>query len=149
MEKISWLLDAKLNHTMTIIQSKIVDITAHHEECYSFLTNMNNYHLLLPKDNISDWVSDDLMCSFKIQKMYKLELVYSAGHPFSKIHIKSGSSSPFSFDLFAHLEERNHETSAQLICEADINPFLKLMVEKPLNNLFNYMAERLSKVHQK
>lgn len=134
---------------MTTIESNKVNVAASQQTCYNFLSDMNNYNLLLPKDSISDWSSDKEKCSFKIQKMYKLELVYTAGTPFSKIHIKSGPASPFAFDLYAHLSETEGHTTAQLICEADINPFLKMMVEKPLNNLFNYMADRLSKVHQK
>ncbi len=134
---------------MTTIESNKVAVTATQQECYDFLCDMNNYQLLLPKDSISDWSSDIEKCSFKIQKMYKLELVFTSGTPNTKIHIKSGPGSPFAFDLYAHLTENNHQTSAQLICEADINPFLRLMVEKPLNNLFNYMADRLTKVHHK
>ena len=57
---------------MTRIESKKVAVNCPQAECFEFLTDMNNYELLLPKKNISDWNSDEKTCSFKIQKTYKL-----------------------------------------------------------------------------
>lgn len=133
---------------MTRIESKKVTVACSAEECYEFLTDLNNYELLLPKDKISNWESDERKCSFKIQKTYKLELLYVNGIPYNEVHIKSGESSPFKFTLNIQLQETSGHCLAQLICDADINPFLKMMVEKPLNNLFDYMAERLAKIKE-
>lgn len=131
---------------MTKIESKEVNISADAKTCYDFLLNLNHYELLLPQDKISDWKSDEKNCSFKIQNTYKLSLKYQDGEPNSKILVTSGEGSPFSFDLYIHLMDQGGSTGAQLVCHADINPFLKMMVQKPLNNLFDYMAERMVKV---
>ncbi len=131
---------------MTRIESKKVQVNCSQAECFEFLTDMNNYELLLPKKNISDWSSDSKICSFKIQKTYKLVLEYISDTPTSQINIKSGGKSPFSFLLDVNLVEKDGTTEAQLVCDADINPFLKMMVQKPLNNLFDYMAERIAVV---
>jgi len=131
---------------MTRIESKKVQVNCSQAECFEFLTDMNNYELLLPKKNISDWSSDSKVCSFKIQKTYKLVLEYVSDTPTNQINIKSGGKSPFSFTLDVNLVEKDGGTEAQLICDADINPFLKMMVQKPLNNLFDYMAERIAVV---
>lgn len=131
---------------MTRIESKEVVISANEKVCFDFLMDLNNYELLLPKKSISNWESDEKSCSFKIQKTYKLAMKYSESEPTSKILVVSGEGSPFSFDLYINLSGNGETTSAQLVCHADINPFLKMMVEKPLNNLFDYMAERMVKV---
>jgi hypothetical protein len=130
---------------MTRIESKKVTVNCSQEECFEFLSDMNNYELLLPKKNISDWSSDEKICSFKIQKTYKLVLEQVGGTASSQINIKSGEGSPFKFTLDINLAEGT-TTEAQLICDADINPFLKMMVQKPLNNLFDYMADRIAVV---
>jgi carbon monoxide dehydrogenase subunit G len=131
---------------MTRIDSKQVDIQAPIEECFQFLMDLNNYELLLPKDKISDWSSDEKKCSFKIQKTYKLSLLYSESTPSTNILVKSAKGGPFSFDLNINLVDQGSSTKVQLVCDADINPFLKMMVQKPLNNLFDYMADRMTKV---
>lgn len=130
---------------MTTIESKKVIVNCSQKEVYNFLCDMNNYELLLPKKNISDWKSDEKTCSFKIQKTYKLVLEHIGGTEFNQINIKSGEGSPFKFTLDINLNNEN-TTEAQMICNADINPFLKMMVQKPLNNLFDYMADRIAKV---
>ncbi|MCB9188612.1 MAG: hypothetical protein H6600_10125 [Flavobacteriales bacterium] len=131
---------------MTRIESKEVLIAANDKVCFDFLMDLNNYQLLLPKDKISDWKSDEQNCSFKIQNTYKLSMKYSESEPTSKILVVSGEGSPFSFDLYINLGADEGSTRAQLVCHADINPFLKMMVQKPLNNLFDYMADRMVKV---
>ena len=130
---------------MTRIESKKVTVSASQQEVFEFLSDMNNYELLLPKKNISDWKSDEKTCSFKIQKTYKLVLEHVGGTEYSTVNIKSGEGSPFKFTLDVNLAE-GPTTEAQLICDADINPFLKMMVQKPLNNLFDYMADRIATV---
>lgn len=127
---------------MTKIESKKVTVKCAQAEVYEFLTDMNNYELLLPKKSISDWSSDEKTCTFKIQKTYTLTLEQVGGTPNSQINIKSGEGA-FKFTLDINLKEENGATESQLICNADINPFLKMMVVKPLNNLFDYMADRL------
>lgn len=130
---------------MTRIESKKVIVNSSQQEVFGFLSDMNNYELLLPKKSISDFKSDKKTCSFKIQKTYKLVLEHVGGTEFNAINIKSGDGSPFKFTLDVDLAE-GISTEAQLICNADINPFLKMMVQKPLNNLFDYMADRIAKV---
>lgn len=130
---------------MTKIESKKVEVNCQQTEVYEFLTDMNNYELLLPKKNVTDWSSNEKNCSFKIQKTYKLELEQVGGTPSSQINIKSGDGA-FKFTLDINLKEVGGKTEAQLICDADINPFLKMMVMKPLNNLFDYMADRIAVV---
>lgn len=131
---------------MTKIESKEVVISAKIEDCFNFLLDMNNYELLLPKDKVSHWQSDEKQCSFKIQNTYKLSLVYHSSTPHNVVLVKSGPDAPFTFDLTINLTPTDAGIKAQIVSNADINPFLKMMVQKPLNNLFDYMAERLMKV---
>ena len=133
---------------MTKIESKEVRVSAPISKCYNFLLDLNNYELLLPKDKVSHWESTEKECSFKIQHTYKLSLIYKSSTPESSVLVVSGPDSPFKFELNINLEEIEGQTKAQLVCNADINPFLKMMVQKPLNNLFDYMAERLVKINE-
>jgi len=43
-------------------------------------------------------------------------------------------------------ENGENESEAFLICEARVNAFLKMMIEKPLSSLFNHMSDKLSRV---
>ena len=107
---------------------------------------MNNYEQLLPKGKITNWKSSQDKCCFKLQNVYTLELIHDHSTENNIIHIKSGPASPFTFDLDLYLKHTEKTTIAQLKCSADINPILKMIIEKPLNNLFDYMADRLAEI---
>ncbi len=130
---------------MTIIESKKVTVDANAQSVFAFLSDMNNISKLLPQDKILDWKSDEKSCSFKIQKAYTIGLNFVAGVAYSNIEYCSADGSPFSFSLNTTLLDLDGKTEAQLICNADINPFLKMLVVGPLQNLFDYMADRLGR----
>lgn len=135
---------------MTEITSNKAEVAANINTVFDFLNDMNNYELLLPKDKISDWKADGDHFSCKVQNTYKIALVKKGTTENNSIHLVSAEDSPLKFNLDVKLESvSDTETQAQLFCEADLNPFLKMMVLKPLENLFNYMAGRLEKVYAK
>ena len=46
-----------------------------------------------------------------------------------------------------HLVENGGLTEAHQIFEAELNPFIKMMVEKPLKNLFDHIADKMVELH--
>jgi len=133
--------------SMTRIESKQVSIGKPAQELYSFLQDMNNFQLLLPQDRISEWKSDGTSCSFKVQGAATIGLKLDGGEAPGLIKMKATEKSPFPFTLDVHLDEANGVTTAWQEFQADLNPFIKVMVEKPLKNLFDHIADRLVKVH--
>ena len=51
--------------------------------------------------------------------------------------------SPFSFTIDVHLDANDEGTNAYQIVNLDLNPMMKMMVEKPLRNLFDHISDRL------
>lgn len=133
----------------TEIKSDKVLIKASSQEVFDFVTDFNNIVQLLPEDKISDWQSTEDDCSFKIQNAAIIPLVKSTIEPHSKINIVSGEKAPFPFTLEVYLSDHEDGTESYLVFNGEINPFLKMMVVKPLTNLFNYMAHRLETIHAK
>ncbi len=128
----------------TIIESKHVEIARGSADVFEYLMDFNNIKTLLPQDKISDWTATTDSCSFKIQNAAVIPLVKSGNTPHSKINIVSGEQAPFPFTLEVNLiEKAANLTEGYLYFEGDINMFLKMMVVKPLTNLFDYMADRL------
>ncbi len=134
---------------MTEITSNKAEVNADIDTVFNFLTDMQNYKLLLPLDKISDWHADGEHFSCKIQNTYKISLKKNGTKDNSEIYLVSAEDSPLKFTLTAKLTPTSdNSSSAQLFCEADLNPFLKMMAVKPLQNLFDFMAGRLEKVHE-
>jgi len=133
----------------TKIESNKVTVNANQSTVFTFLTDFNNIKSLLPQDKISEWTSTEDACSFKIQNAAVIPLVKDSTVPTEKINIISGPKAPFPFKLVVFIEkiEGTETCIAYFNFDGEINAFLKMMVVKPLTNLFNYMAEKLQEVH--
>lgn len=125
------------------IESQRVTVNAFPEKVFAFLSDANNLKELLPTDQISDFEGTEKTCSFKVQGGITITLVQDNLVPFERIEMKSGEKSPFPFTLTIFLEEIDDKTVGYIDFDGEVNAFLKMMVQKPLTNLFNYMSQKM------
>lgn len=133
---------------MTTIESNHVEVAAKQQEVYNFLMDLRNLQELLPQDKVSEFQADESQCSFKVMGAYTIGLENDSNVAPSNIVLKSKDGAPFSFNLDIKINELNDQSKVHMVSQADINPFMKMMVEKPLRNLFNYIADQLHKKFQ-
>ena len=126
-----------------IIKSDRIDVAASKNEIRDFLLNCNHYHLLLPEDKISNFTATENQCSFKVQGGIKIQLIQDGIDQDGNVLLKSGANSPFPFSLSAKLNEEGPNTSGEIEFDGELNSFLAMVATKPLQHLFNFMADRL------
>lgn len=132
---------------MTRLESNKVSVPALPSEVAELLSDLNNLKKIMPLDRISDWISDDKSCSFKIQNLAKIGLNLKSTSD-TLIEMESSSDKPFPFNLSVHLTPQDDSVDAQLIFEGNMNPMLKMMAAKPLTNFFNMLADNLVKLYK-
>jgi len=130
------------------IESKKVRINASREEVFNYVSDLNNFKDLLPMDKISDWESRKDFCSFKIQGTATIDLHLEKAESPSSLHLKGGEKAPFPIALDIFFDEADGLTEVYQEVVAEVNPFLKMMVQKPLTNLFDFIADRLQEKFQ-
>lgn len=128
---------------MATIESKKVTLNTSQEEVFTYVKDLNNLIDLLPQDKVSDWKGGEDACSFKVSGGYKIGLAHKTLSPHSQIVLSSTEGSAMKFDLDIRFDNDGDQTRAGLTAELDVNPFMKMMVEKPLKNLFDYIASKL------
>ena len=117
------------------------------QRLFDFLSDMNNFEKLMPEGKIEKWESSEDQCEFTIKGMARIGLKKETVESPGKILISSFGKVPFSFKLDILLEEKSNEsTEAHMIFKGDINPFMKMMVEKPLKNFFNMLVDKASEL---
>lgn len=128
---------------MTRIESQQVELNQSPSEVFSFLSNFINYEKLMP-EQVTDWVSDGETCSFSIKGMASLGMAFETKTPDSEIRIKRNGKAPFDFFLICKIENGDtaQTSKLRLFFDADLNPFLKMMAEKPLSNFLNLLVNR-------
>lgn len=115
---------------------------------YAFLIDMNNFEKLMPSEKIEKWDSTVEQCEFTIKGMARIGLKRIDSVEPTSIKVESFGKVPFKFTLDILLSEVSAaETEAKIHFEGDINPFMKMMVEKPLSNFFNMLVDKASKLN--
>jgi carbon monoxide dehydrogenase subunit G len=131
---------------MAKIESKEVTINEKSSTISQFLGNLNNLQKLMPEDKISDWESDEDSCRFQIKGLAKIGMRKSSEDS-SKVVMESEGKNPFDFTLTINLDEKGDDTTAKILFDGKMNPFMKAMVEKPLTNFFNMLVDKLAANH--
>lgn len=132
--------------SVTKIESEKVEITNSAEKVFNYLSDFNNFEKLMPSQ-VTNWTSTSDECSFTINGMATIGMKIIEKSPFSKITISSHGKVPFEFKLFVLLTETGANTSiGQLTFESVMNPMIKMMVEKPLGNFFNMLAQKMKDI---
>lgn len=131
-----------------VIESEKVIVNCGREQVFTYVSDMNNIINLLPQDKVSEWKSSENDCSFKVQNTAVISLVKEGDEAPAKLFLKSGEKSPFPFTLTIHVEDlEDGNCEGYILFDGKVNTFLKMMVEKPLTNLFNYMSNKLKEIH--
>jgi hypothetical protein len=129
---------------MSRIETEIVAVNKSQEEVFNKLNDFNTFKHVMP-EQVTNWQSTSDTCSFKIAGMATVGMRRTSSTPHDQIHIVSeGGKLPFDFILDTVIKSTSETTcTVQLIFEADINMFLKPMVEPPLRNFFNMVAAKM------
>lgn len=110
------------------------------EALRAHLLDLRNLEPLLPQDKIKGFSGSEDEVSFKIQGGLEIQLTRTAdefGGDFLRLQ---GGGAPFTFHLDLHVVESGEHARAFVRCEADLNPFLRMMAQKPLEALFQHIA---------
>ena len=125
---------------MTEIRSRSVRVTVPADELKAHLLDLRNLGEMLPQDKVSGFNGSEDSVSFKIQGGLEIRLTRS-GLEFEGPRLRlQGGGAPFSFHLDLQVQEVQGGTEASVVCEADLNPFMKMMAQKPLEALFQHIA---------
>lgn len=128
---------------MAKFESEQVLLQADAQKVYHFLGDFRNFEGLLP-DQVSNWQADESSCSFTIQGVASLSMCISEKTPYTNIHIVSCGKNPVQYTLDCFLrEEEPGRCFAQLEFDAALNPFMKAVASRPLQNFVSLLAEKL------
>jgi carbon monoxide dehydrogenase subunit G len=152
--------------TMTMGTEKYVSevkTIAHPQQVvYQKLANLENLKPLLkpeniekvreqipnaPEINIEDFEATPDNCSFKISPVGKVGMKIVEREPEKTIKLTGDGTVPFQFYFWIQLVPADdNECKLRLTLHADLNPMIKMMVNKHLKDGIDKMAEAISRI---
>jgi hypothetical protein len=134
---------------MAEFTSDVKTISFPQEKIYAVLSDMANLEKVknrIPEDKITDFSFDSDSCSFSVNPVGKIRFSIIEREPSKTIKLTTDRS-PVEVTLWIQLKEAlENETKMKLTLRADLNPFLKPMLSKPLQEGINKIADVLATI---
>lgn len=126
---------------MTRIEIEKREIHAPQQKVFEYLADFTNYKELMP-DSVTHWEATADACTLQMAMLPKISMQVAERIPHSSIFIKG--SGPFDFTLTIHVDPvGENKCISGMVFEADINAFMKVMIEKPMGSFFGYMTKKV------
>ena len=132
---------------MSNFESSVKVIPYSQERVYNKLSELSNLEAVkdrLPKDKVQDLSFDSDTLSFSVSPVGKLTLQIVEREPSKCVKLET-TNSPLPFNMWIQLVATGEEEcKIKVTIGMDINPFMKAMVQKPLQEGLEKMVEMLS-----
>ena len=134
---------------MANFESSVKVIPYSQERVYAKLSDLSNLESVkdrLPEDKVQDLSFDSDILSFNVSLVGQITLQIVERDPCKCIKLAT-TNSPLPFNMWIQLvETAEEECKIKLTIGMDINPFMKAMVQKPLQDGLEKMVEMLSMI---
>lgn len=134
---------------MANFESSVKVIPYSQERVYAKLSDLSNLESVkdrLPEDKVQDLSFDSDILSFNVSPVGQITLQIVERDPCKCIKLAT-TNSPLPFNMWIQLvETAEGECKIKLTIGMDINPFMKAMVQKPLQDGLEKMVEMLSMI---
>lgn len=134
---------------MTKFESSVKVIPYSQERVYNKLADLSNLESIkdrLPQDKVKDMSFDTDTLSFNVDPVGQLTLKIIEREPCKCIKFET-INSPLPFNMWIQIvSSADEECKLKITIGLDINPFMKAMVQKPLQEGLEKMADMLSMI---
>lgn len=131
----------------TKIESRIGQLNCNDESIYTFISNFNNFKQFVPADKVQDFESTEDSCRFGVPNIGKVGLRIIEREPFNTIKVTGDGMANQQFVLWIQLKQvADLDTRVKVTIKADLNPMLKMMAQKPLQNFVDKLVEAMEKI---
>ena len=126
------------------IEGRKIVVNKSSKQLFEMLKNPADYKDLMP-DSLTSFESREDGFKFGLKGMPEIALKIDNVSD-AQVVLKSASSS-LDFALTGAMNPLNeNQTEVQLLFEGKFNPFIKMMVEKPLQNFINNLTDKLEQI---
>lgn len=134
---------------MSKFESNVKDIPFSQKQVYSKLSDLNNLESIrnrVPADKIQDVRFDEDTLSFNVSPVGELTLKIIEREPYKCIKFQT-IQSPMPFNLWIQIVPvAEEQCKLRLTVGIDINPFMKSMIQKPLQDGLEKMADMMAMI---
>lgn len=127
------------------LEGRKIVVNKSSKQLFEMLKNPEDYKHLMP-DSLTSFEHREDGFKFGLKGMPEVALKIADLVENEKVVLKSASSS-LDFSLTGNMNAINEtQTEVQLLFDGNFNPFIKMMVEKPLQSFLNTLTDKLEQL---
>jgi carbon monoxide dehydrogenase subunit G len=134
---------------MSDFTSEIKTIPHNEDKVFDMLSDLSNLERVrdrIPQDKIRDFTFDRDTCSLAIDPVGSIQFKIIEREPNKTIKF-STTNSPVQLTMWVQLKQvAERDTKMKMTVRADLNPFIKPMVSKPLQEAIDRISELIAQL---
>lgn len=134
---------------MTEFTSEVKTISYNDTDVYRVLSDLRKLELVkdkIPEDKITEFTFNEDSVSFRVDPIGKVTFLVVEREPNKLVKFRSDKL-PFDVFLWIQLVSKaERDTRLRMTVKADLNPFIKGMVEKPMKEAVDKISDMLAQL---
>lgn len=134
---------------MTDFVSEVKTIPYNEDRIFEMLSDLSNLEKIrdrIPEDKIKNFAFDRDSCSFAVDPVGSITFQVVEREPCKTIKFTT-TNSPVPLHLWIQLKQlEENDTRMKMTIRADLNPFIKPMVSKPLQDALDKISEVIARL---
>jgi carbon monoxide dehydrogenase subunit G len=128
---------------MNNFESRDGRVNVNEEVIFKFVTDIRNFERFIPGDKVKNWHATKELCSFEVPYAGKTGFNIAQKIPYSEVdYCGKGMNTDFTFKIWI-LKDIDNKSIVKIIIGAEINPVLKMMVSKPLEEFLEKLISEM------
>lgn len=130
----------------SIFESRYGKVSASAREVFIFVTDIRNFEQFVPPNTINNWKAEKESCSFSVPMLGTVSVRLHEKSEFSKVEFQGDALKKEDFLLTLNIYENvNGSAGFNIILSADLNPMMKMIAVKPINQFLEMLATEMEK----
>jgi hypothetical protein len=116
------------------------------EEVFLFVTDIRNFKRFVPEKTITNWHAERESCSFSVAMLGTVSLRLLERIEFTKVVFDGDALKKNDFSLVLNISGNiNSGSEVKISLNADLNPILKMMAVKPIEQFLEMLVNEMEK----
>jgi carbon monoxide dehydrogenase subunit G len=115
-------------------------------EVFDFVTDLRNFVQFIPPDSVTKWQSARDTCSFSVSMVGTVSIRLIKKEPHTKVIFSGDALKKNDFSLVLNISKGlDNSAEVNMLLEADLNPMLKIMANKPIIQFLEILILEMEK----
>jgi hypothetical protein len=130
----------------SIFESRYGKVSCSSKEIFEFVTDIRNFEQFVPANTVTNWKADKDSCSFNVSMLGTIAVRLSEKTEYTTVVFNGDALKKEDFTLTLNIYEEPKESAGiSILLAADLNPMMKMIAVKPINQFLEMLVSEMEK----